>query len=203
LRVKSSRQWPMRREAPARSRNGSAARNPGRHTKAITMNSRKPNRAWIYKVRDDAAEHAVATGDWYGFFEAGKPDRWGGPWATRNAESLRNFQDLRVGDRIWAYQTVSAHGAGWSRCLVGLARVASFRPSTEVPGDSDVVLEPAFELQPPVAVHRHKRDDPVLAQASALKPGHAGTLFALERAEDRALAELCQRLGGLPAAEAS
>jgi hypothetical protein len=146
-------------------------------------------RGWVYKVNANAPSYASAWGDWDDFFDSGIEDSWGGSWATGNAESRLNFDDLRPGDRIWAYQTASPRRLRGRR-LVGIAEVVRLEPSKAERGETDLILRPIEQFDPGVLIHEAKQHVAALKRASAFKPGHAGTLYALQPDEHRALVEV-------------
>jgi hypothetical protein len=149
-------------------------------------------RGWVYKVNASGAENARAWGDWDDFFDDNVQSSWGGSWASGNAESLNNFGDVRRGDRIWAYQTRSPR-PGRSRRLVGVAEVVRVEPSTVLPGETDLILKPLERFEPGIAIHEVKLQVGTLKNASAFKAGHAGTLYALEPREHKALVDVALR----------
>lgn len=150
-------------------------------------------RAWIYKVNASNPEYASAWGDWDEFLRPGNEGRWGGSWATGNARSLRNFDDLRKGDRVWAYQTASPR-PGRGRRILGITEVVRVVPSQEFPDKTDLYLKTIARFDPGLKIHEEKKNDPVLSQASALKPGNVGTLYDLEPREHKRIVDLALSL---------
>ena len=86
---------------------------------------------WVYKCNSKNPPKPVRDGNWDTVFKRAGPSPWG------STEWTRRLHDVRVGDRVLAYQTDTNQ-------LVGVAEVVRFRRRGR---EHEIVLRPIEELR--------------------------------------------------------
>jgi hypothetical protein len=155
---------------------------------------------WVYKCNALNLPHQVAWGDWEEVFSQPHAREWGGSETMRSPSSLHIlWEEMAPGDVILAYQTDQQAAVGL--CVV--EDLVDYIDDLDAP-QREMILRPIERFLQPVKLHQRKHADPVLARATALRPGFPQTLYPTTAEEATALLAACgakyqpPRAGGPP-----